>query len=202
MKAIKVKQDFSVNGKFYFAGDTIEEKIKYETLVKINEKGYIEPLTLKELTEYQKELKSRVEEEKRLRNEIDNLNKVRLSKPQSLRDLVEQGNNVLNVDAPIIHPNYAICKGKFASCDVYNIKCVMEGTTCKVSFLVKKTFDIKGEAGTWNPVVHWRLKDEDGVIVKSDRWIAEEMRLGDIKKHTLTFNNITPGKYSIDFIDG
>lgn len=65
MKAIKVKQDFSVNGKFYFAGDTIEEKIKYETLVKINEKGYIEPLTLKELTEYQKELKKYEKEEEK-----------------------------------------------------------------------------------------------------------------------------------------
>lgn len=63
MRAIKVKQDFSVNGKFYFAGDTIEEKIKYETLVKINEKGYIEPLTLKELTEYQKELNEYKKEE-------------------------------------------------------------------------------------------------------------------------------------------
>ena len=56
MKAIKIKKDFSVDGKFYFAGDTIEGKIKYETLVKINEKGYIEPLTLKELTEYQREI--------------------------------------------------------------------------------------------------------------------------------------------------
>ena len=65
MKAIKVKQDFSVNGKFYFAGDIIEDKIKYETLVKINEKGYIEPLTLKELTQYQREInKPKKEEEK------------------------------------------------------------------------------------------------------------------------------------------
>ena len=65
MKAIKVKQDFSVDGKFYFAGDTIEDKIKYETLVKINEKGYIEPLTLKELTQYQREInKPKKEEEK------------------------------------------------------------------------------------------------------------------------------------------
>lgn len=65
MKAIKIKKDFSVDGKFYFAGDTIEDKIKYETLVKINEKGYIEPLTLKELTQYQREInKPKKEEEK------------------------------------------------------------------------------------------------------------------------------------------
>lgn len=63
MKAIKVKHDFSADGKFYFAGDVIEDKIKYETLVKINEKGYIEPLTLKDLTEYQRELNKPKKEE-------------------------------------------------------------------------------------------------------------------------------------------
>ena len=65
MKAIKVKKDFSIDGKPYFAGDIIEDKIKFETLVKINEKGYIEPLTLKELTQYQREInKPKKEEEK------------------------------------------------------------------------------------------------------------------------------------------
>ena len=63
MKAIKIKQDFSVDGKFYFAGDTLEDKIPYETLTKINEKGYIEPLTLKELTQYKKELNKPKKEE-------------------------------------------------------------------------------------------------------------------------------------------
>lgn len=56
MRAIKIKKDFSVNGVPYFAGDTLEDKIPYDTIVKINEKGYIEPLTLKELTQYKKEL--------------------------------------------------------------------------------------------------------------------------------------------------
>lgn len=55
MKPIKVIKDFSVNGNYYFAGDTIENKIDYETLNKINEKGYIEPLTLKELIQYKRE---------------------------------------------------------------------------------------------------------------------------------------------------
>ena len=63
MKTIKAKHDFSVDGKFYFAGETIEDEIKYETLVKINEKGYIEPLTLKELTQYQRELNKPKKEE-------------------------------------------------------------------------------------------------------------------------------------------
>lgn len=63
MKAIKIKKDFSVDGKVYFAGDTLEDKMSYETLVKINEKGYIEPLTLKELTQYKRELNKPKKEE-------------------------------------------------------------------------------------------------------------------------------------------
>lgn len=138
--------------------------------------------------------------EEKLQKESSAIKGVRLMEPQSLQELMQKNKNEYNLNAPIIHPNYAICKDSFTSCDVYNIKCELEGTTCKISFLVKKTFDVYGETGTSNPVVHWRLKDEDGIIVKSDRWIAEQMRLGDIKKHTLILKNIEPGKYSIDFI--
>ena len=62
MKEIKVKKDFSLNGKYYFEGDNIT-KISYEDLVKINEKGFIEPLTLKELLQYKnkKEIKEEIE---------------------------------------------------------------------------------------------------------------------------------------------
>lgn len=56
MKVIKAKEDFSVNGTYYFSGDIIEDKLPLDTLVKLNEKGYIEPLTLKDLTQYEKEL--------------------------------------------------------------------------------------------------------------------------------------------------
>ena len=48
----KVKRDFSLNGKYYFAGDEIDGT--YEEISMLNEKGYIEPLTLKELQEYRK----------------------------------------------------------------------------------------------------------------------------------------------------
>lgn len=44
---VKAKKDFSINGKFYFIGDEVAEK--YEDIVKLNEKGYIEPLTTKQL---------------------------------------------------------------------------------------------------------------------------------------------------------
>lgn len=48
----KVKKDFTLNGKYYFVGDEINGT--YEEIAKLNEKGYIEPLTLKELQEYRK----------------------------------------------------------------------------------------------------------------------------------------------------
>jgi len=46
----KAKVDFTLNDKNYFVGDEVKEN--YESIVKLNEKGYIEPLSLKELIEY------------------------------------------------------------------------------------------------------------------------------------------------------
>lgn len=53
---IKAKKDFSINGRFYFIGDEVAEE--YEKIVKLNEKGLIEPLTTKQLYE----LKNKKEE--------------------------------------------------------------------------------------------------------------------------------------------
>ncbi len=51
----KAKIDFTLNGKYYFVGDEVDGN--YEQIAKLNEKGYIEPLTLKEMEEYRKPLK-------------------------------------------------------------------------------------------------------------------------------------------------
>ena len=48
------KIDFTLNGKFYSKGDEVHGT--QEQIAKLNEKGYIEPLTRKELEEY-KEVK-------------------------------------------------------------------------------------------------------------------------------------------------
>lgn len=54
MKII-ASQDFTLGGEFYFTGD--EVKIKdFDRIVKLNEKGFINPLTLKDLVQIQKEL--------------------------------------------------------------------------------------------------------------------------------------------------
>ena len=50
----RVKKDFTLNDKFYAEGDEI--KGTYEQIAKLNELGFIEPLTRKELEEY-KEVK-------------------------------------------------------------------------------------------------------------------------------------------------
>lgn len=60
MKPIKAKENFNVNGIYYEVGDVIEEKIPIATLNKLNEKGYIEPLTMKDLKQYEKELNKEV----------------------------------------------------------------------------------------------------------------------------------------------
>lgn len=57
MKQVKVKNDFTIGKNYYFKNDTLDlSKLKYEQIVKINEKGYIDPLTIKELLEIKKEL--------------------------------------------------------------------------------------------------------------------------------------------------
>lgn len=55
MKPIKAKKDFTIGDNFFAMGDTIEpSKYSYEQIVRLNEKGFIEPLSRKELMELKK----------------------------------------------------------------------------------------------------------------------------------------------------
>lgn len=63
MKPIKAKILFSYKGTWYEKGDEVKVQTK-EELVKLNEKGFIEPLTFKEIENFGKEEpKKRKEEE-------------------------------------------------------------------------------------------------------------------------------------------
>ena len=55
MRPIKVIKDFIANDKAYIVGDVIE-KMSYNQIVKLNELGFIEPLTYKDLVEIKREL--------------------------------------------------------------------------------------------------------------------------------------------------
>ena len=54
MKSIKAKVLCSYKGTWYEAGDEIKVETK-EDLVKLNEKGFIEPLTFKDIQNFGKE---------------------------------------------------------------------------------------------------------------------------------------------------
>lgn len=58
MKKIIAKKDFVLNGKKYITGDEIELQ-DIEIITKLNEKGFVEPLSYKDLViierEYQEE---------------------------------------------------------------------------------------------------------------------------------------------------
>lgn len=63
MKPIKARILFSYKGTWYEKGDEVKVQTK-EELVKLNEKGFIEPLTFKEIENFGKEEpKKRKEEE-------------------------------------------------------------------------------------------------------------------------------------------
>lgn len=56
---MKAKIDFILNGKFYEENKKIElDGIKFEEVIKLNEKGYIYPLTTKELYEIKEKIKN------------------------------------------------------------------------------------------------------------------------------------------------
>ena len=69
MKPI-AKLDFTLDGIFYSKGDEIEPKSK-EQIIKLNEKGFIEPLTMKQIQEMFKKPEIRNLEKRR---RIDELN--------------------------------------------------------------------------------------------------------------------------------
>ena len=56
MKSIIAKKDFTLNGVAYEKGDEVRVKDKSE-LVSLNEKGFIEPLTIKQIQNFCKEQK-------------------------------------------------------------------------------------------------------------------------------------------------
>lgn len=50
MSQIIAKKDFILNDKFYPENDEIDiNELKYEEIVKLNEKGFIKPLCMKDL---------------------------------------------------------------------------------------------------------------------------------------------------------
>ena len=62
MKSIIAKKDFALNGVAYEKGDEVRVKDKAE-LVSLNEKGFIEPLTLKQIQNFGKEPNENKKEE-------------------------------------------------------------------------------------------------------------------------------------------
>lgn len=53
------KKDFSHNGIFYTAGEEVQVDNK-EDLIRLNEKGFINPLTMKEIQEYFKKPEKKI----------------------------------------------------------------------------------------------------------------------------------------------
>jgi hypothetical protein len=62
MKSIKAKKDFTLNNVDYFVGDEVKTKDISE-IIRLNEKGFIEPLSRKEITLIQRELINKKSEE-------------------------------------------------------------------------------------------------------------------------------------------
>lgn len=57
MIKIIAKKDFTRKGEYSFAGEEVKVN-SVEELVKLNEKGFIEPLSFKEIVQFKKELEN------------------------------------------------------------------------------------------------------------------------------------------------
>ena len=57
MKKLIAKKDFTINGLAFIVGDEVDVK-DIDTIRKLNEKGFIEPLDFKELILIERELKN------------------------------------------------------------------------------------------------------------------------------------------------
>lgn len=58
MKKVIVQKDFTANGKSYIKGDEIDLK-NIDAIRKLNEQGFIEPLTYKDLVLIEKQLNNK-----------------------------------------------------------------------------------------------------------------------------------------------
>ena len=62
MKKLIAKKDFSIDGKFFIKDEPVEIK-NIDIIKKLNEKGFIYPLELKDLIVLEREFKSNIKEE-------------------------------------------------------------------------------------------------------------------------------------------
>ena len=62
MKKLIAKKDFSIDGKFFIKDEPVEIR-NIDTIKKLNEKGFIYPLELKDLVILEREFKSNIKEE-------------------------------------------------------------------------------------------------------------------------------------------
>lgn len=62
MKEIIAKKDFTINGEYFVKDEPVYIK-NIKTIKKLNEKGFIYPLDLKQLIIFEKELKNNIKEE-------------------------------------------------------------------------------------------------------------------------------------------
>ena len=64
MKKLIAKKDFSIDGEFFIKDEPVEIR-NIDTIKKLNEKGFIEPLNFKELVIIERELKNSVKKYKK-----------------------------------------------------------------------------------------------------------------------------------------
>ena len=146
---------------------------------------------------YNESLKRQIE----LKNEVARLNNQILEMTENKNinktPVAIQQNTILYSEN-----SHITCYNNWSQCEISKVKTDFNGTTASVSFLLKKTYDYKGNDGLTNVGVGWQLKDVDGVIISSNKTWFEKMSVGDAVKHTIRFYDIDLTKqYTLKFVN-
>lgn len=149
------------------------------------------------LEQYNESLKRQAE----LKEEVNRLNR-QILEIKGIKDGQEKTSTTSKKSILFPETSRIICYDNWSQCEINNVKIEISGTTATVSFLLKKIYDYQGESGLTNVGVGWQLKDEDGVIISSNKTWFEKLCIGDVVRHTIRFYNIDSTKqYTLKFVN-
>ena len=108
------------------------------------------------------------------------------------------------VDKLVSYQDVTTCHYAFGgvTCKIFKVESSKNGDgSITITYLVSKVRDSKGETATSDVRYRYKLKDEDGVVIKNDYEILYGLRVGDVAKKTMVISNPTSTRYSIEFVD-
>lgn len=102
----------------------------------------------------------------------------------------------------ILHKRFYECKSYNTRNEINNIVVNYVGNMATISFLVKKTYDKKGNNSTYFTAFKWKLKDDYGIVVADGRWSNDRLQVGDVTTGSISLSGLDITiKYVLELVD-